>query len=93
MIKINLLREGRGPSRAAAAAPGAAAAGPANRNLILLVAIFAIGALLGGGWTLVKWRGITAKRAEVAARQDEADKLKKIIAINVLNERIAKLRT
>ncbi len=79
MIKINLLREGRGPSRAAAAAPGAVAGGPANRNLILLIAIFALGALLGGGWTLIKWRGITAKRAEVAARQQEADKLKKII--------------
>lgn len=79
MIKINLLREGRGPSRAAAAAPGAVAGGPANRNLILLIAIFALGVLLGGGWTLIKWRGITAKRAEVAARQEEADKLKKII--------------
>ncbi|HSN69611.1 MAG TPA: PilN domain-containing protein [Thermoanaerobaculia bacterium] len=79
MIKINLLREGRGATRAAAAAPGAAAAGPANRNLILLVAIFALGALLGGGWTLVKWRGITAKRAEVTAREEEAAKLKKII--------------
>lgn len=79
MIKINLLREGRGATRAAAAAPGAAAAGPANRNLILLIAIFAIGVLLGGGWTLVKWRGITAKRAEVVAREEEAAKLKKII--------------
>ncbi|HEU5163695.1 MAG TPA: PilN domain-containing protein [Thermoanaerobaculia bacterium] len=79
MIKINLLREGRGATRAAAAAPGAVSSGPANRNLILLIAIVALGALLGGGWTLVKWRGITAKRAEVTAREEEAAKLKKII--------------
>lgn len=79
MIKINLLREGRGATRAAAAAPGAVASGPANRNLILLVALFALGALLGSGWTLIKWRGITAKRAEVSAREVEAAKLKKII--------------
>jgi Tfp pilus assembly protein PilN len=79
VIKINLLREGRGATRAAAAAPGAAAAGPANRNMILLIAILALGALLGGGWTLIKWRGITAKRAEVAEREAEAAKLKKII--------------
>jgi Tfp pilus assembly protein PilN len=60
-------------------APRAVAASPANRNLILLIALVAIGALLGGGWTLIKWRAIAAKRAEVAAREDEAQKLRKII--------------
>lgn len=79
MIRINLQREGRGAARTAVAAPGVTAAAPGDRNLILLVAIAALGLLIGGGWTFIKWRQVEAKKAEVADREAEAERLRKII--------------
>ncbi|MGH9459536.1 MAG: PilN domain-containing protein [Thermoanaerobaculia bacterium] len=79
MIRINLLREGRGAARAAVAAPGVGAAAPGNRNLVVMVAIIVIGLLAGGGWTFVKWRQVEAKEVEVADAEAEAERLRKII--------------
>lgn len=81
MIKINLLREGRGPTRAAAPTPGGGgvSAGPANFNMIILLALVALLGLIGAGWTFFAWRSIENKRAEVARQEDEAAKLRKII--------------
>ncbi|HVR41919.1 MAG TPA: PilN domain-containing protein [Thermoanaerobaculia bacterium] len=80
MIKINLLREGRGAARATPAPSGVTvAAGPANLNLIILLALVAVGVLIGGGWTLLKWREVAGMKREVASREEEAAKLRKII--------------
>lgn len=83
MIKINLLREGRAATRTAAAPSGGggggASSGPANLSMLLLAALVGLGLVIGGGWTFFKWRAVAAKEAEVAAREDEAAKLKKII--------------
>ena len=80
MIKINLLREGRGPTRAAAPGPGpSAAGGPANFNMVILLALVALLGLIAAGWTFFAWRGIENKRDEVARQEEEAAKLRKII--------------
>lgn len=81
MIKINLLREGRGPTRAPAPGPGAGGgvAGPANFNMIILLALVALLGLVGAGWTFFAWRSIENKRTEVARQEEEAAKLRKII--------------
>lgn len=80
MIKINLLREGRGPTRAAAPGPGpSVGAGPANFNMVILLALVALLGLIGAGWTFFAWRSIENKRDEVARQEEEAAKLRKII--------------
>ncbi|HUP66484.1 MAG TPA: PilN domain-containing protein [Thermoanaerobaculia bacterium] len=79
MIKINLLREGRGGARAAATPAGAPAAGPANLGPIALFAPIILGLLLAGGWWFMKSREVKAKEAEVAALEQEASRLKRFI--------------
>lgn len=81
MIRINLLREGRGAAKGAAAAPGGAAAagGPANLNLILIGLLVGLGLLIGGGWWLLRKQELSRKQSTIATKEVEAQSLEKII--------------
>ncbi|MBI2212777.1 MAG: PilN domain-containing protein [Acidobacteria bacterium] len=81
MIKINLVREGRAPVRGAAAGagPSAVGGGAANANNLVIAAFLILAAVLAGGWFMIKSRELSAKRADVEAKQIEAQKLEAII--------------
>ena len=78
MIKINLVREGRGP-RAQAAPGAAAAAGPANLNTVIMVGLVVAGLVLSIAYWFLAWRKLEAKKDLVTERTAEAQKLEAII--------------
>lgn len=83
MIKINLVREGRavrgaGAPAAAAAVPGGGGA-PGNLNNVLAVGLTILGALLAAGYWFYTNRQFTDAEERKATRQQEAQKLEKVI--------------
>jgi Tfp pilus assembly protein PilN len=81
VIKINLVREGRAPVRGASAGagPSTSGGGAANVNNLIIVGFLILAALLAGGWYVVKSRELATKKADVEAKQQEAQKLEAII--------------
>lgn len=80
MIKINLVREGRGPVRGTAAAPASSiSSGPSNLNGILIVGFLVLGALIAGGYWFWKNQELEKRQAEIVVREEEAKKLEAII--------------
>ena len=83
MIKINLVREGRAV-RGAGAAPGAGAAaavggGPSNLNNLFMIVGAVLGLVIGGGWWLLESRKLSERKATVATKTVEAQRLEAII--------------
>jgi Tfp pilus assembly protein PilN len=79
LIKINLVREGRAVRGAGAAPAAVAVGGPSNLNTMLIVALLAVGLVIGGGWWVIEKNTLSGRREEVASKTREAQRLESII--------------
>ncbi len=79
MIKINLVREGRAVRGAGVVSAPTSAAGPTDKNNLILGVLVVLGVLFAGGWWYLDYRTLTEKQDTVLQKQNEAQSLDKII--------------
>ena len=80
MIRINLLSEGKRPTAVRKARAGGGLTGREDFATILMLAVIALGILAAAGWWWQTKGDLEEKRAEVAAAQQERDRLQEVIA-------------